>query len=96
MPTEGKPYTQAVPTGMTEASAEPLSLARVAVVGARAKPLAPKNGWAEAAGVQGSQLGRQAHNSKVGCPSISTALGLLLGLVSSSNVQFLRLISGDV
>ena len=42
MPTEGKPYTQAVSPGVAEASAEPLSLARVAVVRARAKPLAPK------------------------------------------------------
>lgn len=87
MPTEGKPYTQAVPTGMAEASAEPLSLARATVVGARAKPLASKNGWAEAAGVQGSQLVRQAHNSKVGCLSISTALSLL-GLFPHQTFNF--------
>lgn len=42
MPTEGKPHTQAVPTEMADASTEPLSLARVAVVGDQVKPLATK------------------------------------------------------
>lgn len=42
MPTEGEPHTQAVTTGMAEASTEPLSLTRVAVVGDKAKLLATK------------------------------------------------------
>jgi hypothetical protein len=53
----------------------------------QSKTFSSKNGWAEAAGVDGSRLVKQAHKSKVGCSSVSTALRLL-GLFPHQTFNF--------